>query len=797
MDLWQLLGDLHPKLVHVPLILLLAGLLFDLVGVVARSERAHWAARALTCVGTVGLLFAFICGIYAEVWAGRAGIPHHAIEFHEITANVASWGFVVLAAWRLFLKPANRGWMALYVLIGLAWYLLLILTAWLGGALVYEYGAAVTGARANSALSLHDLNTLATRQTDENLKYSEMMHHIFGWMTLALSVSLFANVLLPRHAHKLRWFGPTLFLLGGIFLFIFADLDLYAWNDPLQWKDREVQLHKTISVVMAVVGIVGLRRSLKPTPVGSRGATYRASFDFEEPAQSGSITGLLVAVMALIGGGMLFTHVHTVAPYANVAAGVYVAHVVLGLVALAIGASRLMADAMPSWRGFFSLAFALFMCVQSVLLITYNEGLPWYIGYGQYDRWGPNGGTVAPYGPIRAELTFDESKGRVQVQLFDRFDDKPVEVKSPPQHVLIARGYQELAIPLREAGFGRYTGEAPFLRDVPAFSARMRIPNYGMGYFDPWVTSAVVAVPPNETARFVCPMHEGVRKTAAGDCNLCAMPLVPIDTAPRDTLHDAAYDMQLASSGDSAGGAGLSRRLTLTPTKDGQALRDLARVHEYFLHLIVVSPDLGFFDHVHPEPQPDGSFTIDYTFPSGGSYLLFADITPKGARSQVFRLPVSTTGSSSTTMPSITTAQLAPSPALAKPLAADPTIVAELHTSPRTSMAGMHSQLLFRLSRNGQPITDLEPYIGAMGHCVIVSDDTQSYLHSHPEQLLAPKPDARGGPEVAFHTRFPKPGRYKIWGQFKRGEQILVADFVLDVRPSPLPQSVMNFVFGE
>ena len=26
--------------------------------------------------------------------------------------------------------------------------------------------------------------------------------------------------------------------------------------------------------------------------------------------------------MALIGGGMLFTHVHTVAPYANVAAGV-------------------------------------------------------------------------------------------------------------------------------------------------------------------------------------------------------------------------------------------------------------------------------------------------------------------------------------------------------------------------------------------------------------------------------------------------------------------------------------------
>src|SRR4051812_30197760 len=272
MDLWHFLGDLHPKLVHVPLILLLAGLVFDLAGLFGRSERAHWAAKALTCVGTVGLLFAFICGIYAEVWAGRAGVPHHAIEFHEIAANVASWGFVVLAAWRLFLKPSSRGALALYVLIGLAWYALLVLTAWLGGSLVYDYGAAVTGARANTVLSLHDLNTLATRQTDENLKYSEWMHHIFGYMTLALSGSLFAHALFPRQSHKLRWVGPLLLFAGGVFLFFFADLDLYKLMDPRQLKDREVQLHKTIAIIMAVVGSLGLRRSLKTSPP-SRGST--------------------------------------------------------------------------------------------------------------------------------------------------------------------------------------------------------------------------------------------------------------------------------------------------------------------------------------------------------------------------------------------------------------------------------------------------------------------------------------------------------------------------------------------
>jgi hypothetical protein len=471
--------------------------------------------------------------------------------------------------------------------------------------------------------------------------------------------------------------------------------------------------------------------------------------------------------------------------------------VTLGLVALAIGASRLLEDALPRWRRLFATCFALLMCVESVLLITYNEGLPWYIGYGRYARRDTQGGVVAPFGDRRAALTYDEDTQTLSLRVLDRFTDDPVAVDAPELNLLVARGYQETAVALKrvEGTTHRFSAVAPFLKGVPAFCARLAMPVDGDvrdGYFDPWVTSAVVPVPPNEVAAFVCAMHEGVRKTVAGDCSLCGMPLVPIDTTLRDTLHDAGYDMRITTAGDSGAAA---RKLTLTPTKDGQVLRDLVRVHEYLMHLIVVAPDLSFFDHVHPEPQPDGSFAIDYKFPREGSYLLFADITPKGARCQVFRMPVGT--SSSTTTPSNATADLAPSPALAKPLAADPTITAELYPSPRTPMVGIHSQLLFRLSKNGQPITDLEPYIGAMGHCVILSEDTQTYLHSHPEQLFAPKAGARGGPEVAFHTRFPKPGRYKVWGQFKRGDQVLVADFVLDVKPSPLPQSVMNFVFGE
>ena len=40
--------------------------------------------------------------------------------------------------------------------------------------------------------------------------------------------------------------------------------------------------------------------------------------------------------------------------------------------------------------------------------------------------------------------------------------------------------------------------------------------------------------------------------------------------------------------------------------------------------------------------------------------------------------------------------------------------------------------------------------------------------------------------------RFPKPGRYKVWGQFKRDDKLIVADFVVNVGKPLLPQWFVN-----
>ena len=514
----------------------------------------------------------------------------------------------------------------------------------------------------------------------------------------------------------------------------------------------------------------------------------------------------VVAVAALIGGGLLFTHVHTVAPYANVAAGVYIAHVVMGLTALGIGIARLAGDAAPRFKRAFDLLFVFLLGVESVLLITYNEGLPWYIGYGRYQRWGASAdgsrderAPIAPYGPIRAQLDVDPRTQRVVVAIKDRFTETAVPISAQQIELRVSRGYEELGVLLEGDGtHTRFSGTAPFLANVMAFSARAALPVNGvmtMGYFDPWVTPTIRPVAPNRVAHFQCPMHGGIISETEGACSLCGMTLVPLRRVPPVTLHDVGYDMRLETG--PAVIAGTPVLLRFTPLRDGRLLRHLAVVHEHPLHLIVVSNDFTFFDHVHPSTQRDDSLALSYAFPRPGQYLLYADVTPSGARSQVFRLPVTVRRDEGDPEVTASSADLVASPSFSKAVDSDPSMTAELRFQPRIPVAGVETHFLVRFSKDGRPVNDLEPYIGAMAHGVFLSRDSQVYLHCHPEQLASPEPTARSGPDVPFATFFPRPGLYKLWVQFKRQGSTGVVSYVIDVKSPVLPASVMRFLVDD
>ncbi len=123
-------------------------------------------------------------------------------------------------------------------------------------------------------------------------------------------------------------------------------------------------------------------------------------------------------------------------------------------------------------------------------------------------------------------------------------------------------------------------------------------------------------------------------------------------------------------------------------------------------------------------------------------------------------------------------------------------------TMPGKIRAGKDVMLHFQVrDAAGKPVTGLEPYLGAMGHAVLLSSDTKSYLHTHPMDSHG---DAHGsmdhgahdatagaagstqvsagsGSDVMFHTNFPHPGLYKAWGQFQHKGKIITAAFVLNI----------------
>lgn len=189
--------------------------------------------------------------------------------------------------------------------------------------------------------------------------------------------------------------------------------------------------------------------------------------------------------------------------------------------------------------------------------------------------------------------------------------------------------------------------------------------------------------------------------------------------------------------------------------------------HEKRMHLIIVSQDLTYFDHIHPEYNGgEEQFKIGTRFPVGGNYKLFADYVPAGGGNTTKSAWVSVEGKTQASAP------IAADAKLTKTMDGK-----EVTLSFDRLKAGEDVQLNFRLTdaRTKQPIRDLQPYLGAVGHVVILSADAEQYLHVHPTDERAKGPDAK------FGTRFPSSGLYRIWGQFQQNGQTFIVSFTVDV----------------
>ncbi|MQY05207.1 hypothetical protein [Actinomadura macrotermitis] len=205
-------------------------------------------------------------------------------------------------------------------------------------------------------------------------------------------------------------------------------------------------------------------------------------------------------------------------------------------------------------------------------------------------------------------------------------------------------------------------------------------------------------------------------------------------------------------------GAGELRFRVLGP--DGRPVTEYAAAHGKELHLIIANRELTGFWHVHPVRDAEGTWTVAIDLPAAGAYRVLADIVPSAlGRGITLGADLALAGDYDPR----------PLPAPARTFAVDGYEVA-LDGEPGDG------GLTLTVRKDGVPVTDLQPYLEAYGHLVVLRAGDLAYVHVHPGG--APGDGVTpAGPEIAFHAAVPGPGAYRLFLDFKHGDVVRTAAF--------------------
>lgn len=191
---------------------------------------------------------------------------------------------------------------------------------------------------------------------------------------------------------------------------------------------------------------------------------------------------------------------------------------------------------------------------------------------------------------------------------------------------------------------------------------------------------------------------------------------------------------------------------------DGGPLTTYTTAHEKDLHLIVVRRDLTGFQHGHPVLGADGVWSVPLKVDQPGQYRVFADFQPAGRdKGLVLGADVAAPG------------DYRPRPL--EPASRTPQVDGYTVTLDGELAPGTSSKLTLTVSRDGKPVTDLQPYLGALGHLVALRDGDLAYLHVHPEETTT------AGPQIVFYAEVPSAGSYGLFLDFQHQGTVRTAAF--------------------
>ena len=199
---------------------------------------------------------------------------------------------------------------------------------------------------------------------------------------------------------------------------------------------------------------------------------------------------------------------------------------------------------------------------------------------------------------------------------------------------------------------------------------------------------------------------------------------------------------------------------------DGAAVTEYTVEHDADLHLIVVNRDLSDYQHVHPELSADGSWSVPLTLGKAGAYRAFADFTLAGRDDGLTLGADLLVGGGYRPQP-------LPSPAHSADVDGY-TVELDGALEPGTA-----SQVTLTVTRNGEPVTNLQPYLGAYGHLVALRQHDLAYLHVHPDGDPS-DPSTPPGPQVSFVTEVPSDAAYRLYFEFRHEGSVHRAEFTVE-----------------
>ncbi len=218
---------------------------------------------------------------------------------------------------------------------------------------------------------------------------------------------------------------------------------------------------------------------------------------------------------------------------------------------------------------------------------------------------------------------------------------------------------------------------------------------------------------------------------------------------------------------------------------------------EKLVHVVIVSQDEKVFAHIHaddmhpltPEEIRSSTFTFNYTFPKAGTYLVSADYA-HGLSLESKQFTVEVKGTSKQKKEPAT-----------YPLSGNFGGYDVVLAYGGVALAGEVTTLRYTITKDGQPVTNLEQYLSAAMHVSVVKNDLKAFIHTHGEvhapgspyppiiikngqvvhsmamMLLPPT----FGPTIEAHLIFPSAGEYTIWGEFKAEGKVIPTSFTVRV----------------